>query len=193
MAKDTSKIALFDLDGTLVDYDGHMRRSLEEIRCDAEEHATYEPAADDPPWLKARKRLIRSQRDWWTNIPLHGPGVELLRVAQDIGFQSHILTKGPYNTTNAWTEKVECCRNMFPDVPVTISEDKSLVYGRVLVDDWPEYVEPWLAARPRGIVVMPAHPWNADFRHERAIRYDGSNLSEVRRWLQAAFDRVRTK
>jgi len=42
------------------------------------------------------------------------------------------------------------------------SQKKSLVYGKVLVDDWPDYYLPWLGVRPRGLVTVPAHPWNAD-------------------------------
>jgi hypothetical protein len=28
-------------------------------------------------------------------------------------------------------------------------------------------------------VILPAHPWNAEFKHPNAIRYDGSNLPQV--------------
>jgi hypothetical protein len=84
-----------------------------------------------------------------------------------------ILTKGPYNATSAWTEKVQWCREHIYYVPITITEDKSLVYGKVLVDDWPPYVTQWLEWRPRGLVIMPDQPWNQDFIHPNVFRYRG--------------------
>ncbi len=62
-------------------------------------------------------------------------------------------------------------------------------YGKVLVDDWPKYLEPWLNNRPRGIGIMPAQEWNKDFKHERVVRYTGQNLKEVRTALIWAKDR----
>jgi hypothetical protein len=50
----------------------------------------------------------------------------------------------------------------------------------VLVDDYPPYVQRWLAWRPRGRVIMPAHAWNAGFSHPNVLRYAGDNLEEVR-------------
>ena len=72
-----------------------------------------------------------------------------------------------------------------------MTQDKSFTYGRVLVDDWPDYVTSWLEHRPRGLVVMPAHPWNVDFNHPNVIRYDGSehNRKDVRDRLITAASR----
>jgi hypothetical protein len=72
---------------------------------------------------------------------------------------------------------------------VTISSDKSMVYGRVLMDDWPGYVVEWLKARPRGLVIMPDRPWNQGFEHPRMVRYYGDNDGEVFEALKAAFVR----
>jgi len=57
-------------------------------------------------------------------------------------------------------------------VQVTLTEDKGLVYGKVLVDDWPPYIERWLTWRPRGLVIMPARRWNATFTHPQVLRYE---------------------
>ena len=70
-----------------------------------------------------------------------------------------------------------------------MSQNKSLVYGKILVDDFPEYVEPWLKNRPRGLAIIPAHPWNKEFKHDRAIRYDRSNLDQVRKAMEIAKQR----
>lgn len=189
--RDPAKIALFDLDGTLVDFDRAMRDGLARMLSPGESRITEETNiwSEERPWLEERKRLIKTQPGWWANLPVFQLGWDVLAEARDIGFDINILTKGPYNTTSAWTEKVDWCRRHVPYTKVTITEDKSLVYGRVLVDDWPKYVEPWLANRPRGIVIMPAQPWNKDFKHARALRYDGTNRTEVRAALVQAFER----
>ena len=101
-----------------------------------------------------------------------------------------MLTKGPLSSPNAWSEKVEWCKEHLPDADVTISQNKALVYGRVLVDDYPPYFLPWLEHRPRGLVVCVAHPWNAEAAHPNVIRYTGENLDEVRARLRRAWERA---
>ena len=83
----------------------------------------------------------------------------------------HVLTKGPKSSPNAFTEKVCWCKQHMPGVPVTLTENKGLVYGRVLVDDWPSYVEAWLKFRARGLVIMPDRPWNQGFEHPNLVRF----------------------
>jgi 5'-nucleotidase len=60
----------------------------------------------------------------------------------------------------------------------------------VLVDDWPPYVERWLQWRPRGLVILPAQRWNEGFSHPNALRYDGSNLAQVREALARIRERA---
>ncbi|MGA0270493.1 MAG: hypothetical protein ACO3ME_09370, partial [Ilumatobacteraceae bacterium] len=81
------------------------------------------------------------------------------------------------------------CREHLPGDLVTISSDKSMVYGRVLMDDWPPYVVPWLKARPRALVILPDRPWNQGFEHPRVIRYTGDNDDVVFEALKLAFIR----
>lgn len=69
---------------------------------------------------------------------------------------------------------------------VTIAHDK--VYGALLVDDWPDYIESWLKHRPRGLVIMPASDLNASFTHPSVVRYDGSNIEEVRQRMITRFN-----
>lgn len=192
------KVALFDMDSTLCDFDGAMRRDLlrlaspEDIRLSlvATNGGTNSSLFDERlPHIEARRDFIKRQPGWWLKLERLQHGFDLLQVCKDIGFNIHVLTKGPYKTTPAWGEKAQWCREHLPGVPVTISEDKGLVYGRVLVDDWPQYFTRWLEWRPRGLVIVPAHPWNADVVHPNVIRYDGVNKDQVRKALQESFDR----
>ena len=72
---------------------------------------------------------------------------------------------------------------------IHITQDKSVHYGKVLVDDYPGYIEAWLEHRPRGLVIMPAHDHNKDFVHAQVVRYDGTDLDEVCATMHAAFHR----
>jgi len=113
-----------------------------------------------------------------------------LEVAKEIGYSISILTKAPSRKHAAWSEKVEWCATHLEDYidGVTIAHDKGMVYGALLVDDWPAYVEAWLKHRPRGLVIMPANGHNEGFSHPNVVRYDGSNLEEVRQRMQERFD-----
>ena len=168
-------IALVDMDGTVVDFDGKMATDLATLAAPNEEPTG--PQA--PAWLTARKHLIRSVPGWWENLPEHRPGMEIVEVLRDWhGFKLMVLTKGPYQNTQAWDEKVRWCRKHLPGVPVTITEDKGLMYGKVLVDDWPAYGIRWLEWRPRGLLIVPAWPWNEldqypEHLHANIFRYHG--------------------
>ena len=62
-------IALFDLDGTLCDYDKALFDKLNELK--SPEEAPLEPPFHDdaPDYIKARANLIRASEDWWASIP----------------------------------------------------------------------------------------------------------------------------
>jgi 5'-nucleotidase len=183
-------VALFDMDGTLVDFDGAMWSDLNQMRAPAEpDHTPTPDDENDPAWLKFRKDMIKRQPNWWVNLPRYAPGFEVYWAARDIGFGISILTKGPYNNSDAWRQKHEWCKKHVPGDTIIMSQDKSLVYGRVLVDDWPPYIEPWLKWRQRGLVIMPAHRWNEGYSHPQVIRYDGTNMVAVREALSAQYNR----
>ncbi len=210
------KPCLFDMDGTIADHTGALMRDLAKIQSPNEPPVTRHDD-DEPEWARERKRLIRSQRDWWLNLPEIQLGMDVYDAARRIGFQINILTKGPWTCAHAWTEKVQWVRkHLHDDVKITISEDKSIVYGRVLVDDYIPYVMGWLYHRPRGQVIMVANEENEDIvgeatkytkkiglekSHEfflsfwraveekRVLRYNGDNFTEVVKKLQWAYDR----
>lgn len=182
-------VALVDMDGTLADFDGAMRRDLEAMRSPDEELLIGQEYEDKYKWLKARKDSIKRQPDWWFNLEKLPRGFAILDMLRDLKFRIHILTRGPKNNAGAWTEKVKWCRLHVPDASITITLDKSLTYGRVLVDDWPDYVTPWLRHRARGLVVMPAQTWNATFSHPQVIHHTGANDAEIYEALKVQRDR----
>jgi hypothetical protein len=134
-------------------------------------------------------KLIKSRGEWWENLPKFQLGFDILEVLRDLGFYISVLTQGPRENAVAWSHKLSWCLKNIPDLDVTITRNKGLVYGKVLVDDYPLYIEGWLKYRRRGLVIMPAHFWNKDFTHPQVIRYDGSNIDEVKRALEIVKNR----
>ena len=189
MSEAPEKIALYDMDGTLADYDSTVARELTKMAAPGEP-LVYDHSDDETPWMAARRAAITRDPAFWVNLPRFKLGFDLWEVTQKIGFLHMIATKGPRTKSTAWQGKVDwVSREIGEDVPMTITTDKGLLYGRVLVDDWPSYMLRWLSKRPRGLGVMPAQPWNVTFKHPQVIRYDGTNLPEVRERLEAAFAR----
>lgn len=186
-----SKIILFDLDGTLADYDKAMNRDLDAMASAGEErYGIHDKTA--PKWFCNRTKIIRKQPGWWSNLERLQLGFEILDEAIVLGFEVHVLTKGPKKSSNAWTEKYQWCEEHLPSaVNVTVTRDKSTVYGLALVDDYPPFLEGWLEHRPRGFGIMPAHDGNANFEHPRVVRYDGTAvaMSKVRKILRSAYNR----
>ncbi len=183
----SDKIALFDLDGTLADYDGQLLKDLQHIA------SSYEPPPvlyADIPYLEARRHVITSQVGWWLKLGKFQLGWDLLEAAKEIGYSISVLTKGPSRKHAAWAEKIEWCNHHLAGYVdgVTITHDKGLVYGAILVDDWPDYAKRWLEHRPRGLVIMPASGHNEGFTHPNVVRYDGTNLDEVKAQMLARFN-----
>jgi 5'-nucleotidase len=178
-------IALFDLDSTLCDYSKALRRDYNLIK------SPNDPEFNDfqdelPEYIKNRKRMITGQSGWWENLEKFNLGFDILRIAEELEFEIYILTKAPKHNPMAWTEKAKWAQEHVPKAKIILTEDKGLVYGKVLVDDFPPYIERWTENRPRGLVIMPAHPWNEDFSHKNTIRYDGTNLEQIRTAMEIA-------
>lgn len=160
-------IALVDMDGTLVDYTYSLQAELKKLLAPGEELCTDE----NVPHIKARIDLIKRQPEWWFNLPHLEAGKWYLKALHWLGYQLHILTRGPKNLPAAWEQKFRWCRKFVPDADITMTFEKGLVYGRVLIDDWIPYIEAWLKHRPRGLVIMPDQEWNRDFAHPQVIRH----------------------
>ncbi len=196
----SDKVALVDLDGTIADYDGEMKKEQAALRSPSEP-PSYDRYLDEkePEYIERRRKLIQQRPGFWRNLPRHPLGFHIDEDLRKVGFILHVLTKGPANSSGAWGEKLEWCKEHLPDAAVTITQDKSLVYGRVLIDDYPPYFTGWLKNRPRGLVICVAHPWNERYdlngslwEHSSkasVIRYDGTNRQAYRERLQKAFDR----
>lgn len=177
---ENEKIALFDMDGTLCDYEFQLLKDLNLLRSPHEEVITQIPKDNAPEYLRTRANLIRSSSEWWSTIPRFKLGFDIWNLIGEMDFRRMILTQGPKRNPNAWAgKKIWIDENLGTDVDITITRDKGLVYGKILVDDWPEYILRWLEWRPRGLVIMPASNQNKDFKHSQVIRYDGTNLKEV--------------
>lgn len=188
------QIALVDLDDTVAGYSKALREKMRALQAPSEPEF-QDRVPTELPHIEARRKLIQRQPGFWRDLEPFALGFEVVKELKDVGFQLHVLTKGPRTTPNAWGEKLEWCTKWLPEATVTVAGDKSLVYGRILVDDWPTYFEKWLQVRPRGLVVCIAHPWNEEYargsskEHPNVLRYDGSNPQELRTALAAARDR----
>ena len=176
----SENIALFDMDGTLCDYDKSLSEGLERL-CSPQEPVYQLPIKDDSPgYIKNRADLIKAQESWWENLPRYQLGWDILEVAKNLNYKIMILTQGPKRNPASWSGKKKWIdNNLGQDIDVTITRDKGLVYGKVLVDDFPDYLSRWLQWRKRGLAIMPANELNKHFVHPQLIRYDGSNLDEV--------------
>jgi 5'-nucleotidase len=180
-------IALFDMDGTLCDYDKALAKSLEILRSPDEEDFNSPIRDNSPKYLKNRADLIRTSVEWWATLPKFKLGFEIWELAEKLGYRKVILTQGPRKNAAGWQgKKIWIDKNIGEDTDIIITRDKGLVYGRILVDDFPGYIEKWLKHRPRGLVIMPASAENITFKHPQVIRYDGTNLEQVKRAMKDA-------
>ena len=179
--------ALFDLDGTLADFDGRMRQKMAEITSPGEPPWSPNNRDDEPKYLTNRRRLIKETPGFWANLNRLTDGFRVMGSAVMLGFGIMILSRGPGRGFNAWSEKVQWCKDHIAcKHKITLTEDKGLVYGRVLVDDWPPYIKDWLEWRPNGTVIMPARSYNVDFVHPQVLRYiqdvnDEEMIDELKR------------
>ncbi len=98
-------IALFDLDGTLCDYDKSLFNELELIRSPDEE--VYHPPLkeDVPNYIKRRVNLIRTSSSWWEGLEKFQLGWDVLSIAKSLDFNIMILTQGPKYYPDSWKGK----------------------------------------------------------------------------------------
>ena len=185
-------IALFDLDGTLCDHDKGLYQALESIKSPNE--PSYRNLFDEsiPEYIKRRADIIRTPSSWWRNLEKFQLGWDVLEVAKSLDFNIMVLTQGPKKFPDSWKGKKEWVdKHLGSEIDITITRDKGTVYGKVLVDDFPGYVERWLSWRDRGLVIMPANEGNKNFSHPQVIRYDGLNLDVVKKAMEKARYRKR--
>ncbi len=188
-------VANIDFDDTVAGYSLALREHMDRLRAPGEPVFT-DRVEPEPPYIEARRKMIQRQPGFWRELEPLPLGFEVVDELRTLGFTLNVLTKGPKTTPGAWTEKQEWCAKHLPDAMVTITQNKALVYGRVLVDDWPDYFTKWLQVRPRGLVICLAHPWNEGFakggaqEHPNVLRYDGTDVLGLRWALEAAHGRA---
>ena len=181
--KTEPEIALIDMDGTIANFHMALEHDLQRILGSDRDKVA-------PETLENIERLIKNQTGWWRDLEPIPLGLHIAKQLETIGFKLMVLTKGPVYSKNAWTEKVEWCAEHLPHADVTITHQKNLVYGKLLVDDWPPYIERWLAHRPRGMVIMPDQKWNKDFNHPNVHRVaTDADVFNLRDRIQHAYDR----
>ena len=186
------RVALFDLDGTLADYAGQLAIEFNKIKHPTEPIYTADNFGQherNPDFFEARRAEITSHGEFWEKLQPLADGFKIFRMCEKIGFRPMVLTQGPATKPEAWSHKVIWCQKHLPGVDITITRDKGLVYGRVLVDDWPEYALRWLEHRPRGLVVMPGRTWNATVSHPNIFRTHADNYHELEQALLMAYNR----
>jgi len=187
------QIGLFDMDGSLADYEGQLKKDLLPCLHPEDRKRFLELGmwqADELEPFKSIIRLIKKQPCWWRHLPVLEDGMRIYNLAQKIGFKNEILTKGPRRYSRAWKEKLEWCQEHFgDDIDVNAVSNKSRFYGKFLYDDYPDYMDPWLKHRPRGIGIMPANQTNLKYSHPRCIKWDGTNYDEVKAALEACYKR----
>jgi 5'(3')-deoxyribonucleotidase len=177
-------IALVDMDGTLADFRGALDRDLRARLGDDLEKLS-------PKTLQQVEYLIRGQGGWYRNLKPLPLGFALVKMLQSIGFRIMIMTKSSMEAKNAWTEKVEWISQHLPEADMMVTQDKGIVYGKVLVDDYPGHFLRWLEHRPRGVVVMPRQPWNKEIEARENIHpvSPDDDLSGLKPVLEAAYRR----
>jgi 5'-nucleotidase len=175
MSKEKEDVALIDMDDTLCEYS----RQLE---ADSKELFGNELAKLTEDARRHVGRLIRCQQGWYEKLQPIQLGFDIAEMLKTAGFKLMILTKGNTGILNAWNEKIVWCKKHIPDALITITEDKGLMYGKILVDDYPGYIKRWLEWRPRGLVIMPdryGNHGNQGFEHENVIRIHGPEDYEM--------------
>jgi 5'-nucleotidase len=187
-------VAHFDLDGSLANFNAALVRDLNLLRSPQETEITDENlwTLEKQSYIAERMRLIKAQPDWWFNLEPMQEGLAVLRLCEKHGFDIAVLTKGPGHEKHslAWSEKLRWVRKHVGNTGVTITLEKSRVYGKILYDDFPEYMESWLSRRPRGLGIMPVNNGNANFSHPNVVMYHGTqDLEKVERAILAAKNR----
>lgn len=155
------RIALFDLDGSLADFEGSLRARMNALR------GPNEPEISENTCCTTSSSTIRTSVHGWISSRrsqasggTSEDGFTVLGQAIRLGFAINVLSKGPTRLSTAWSEKHEWClrQPQLAGADIHLTMNKALTYGLMLYDDFPPYMDAWLASRPRGLGIMPVRP-----------------------------------
>lgn len=167
------RVALIDLGDTLCDCSTAVDTVLSQT------------GPDNSTPLDAQRQAITRTPGFWRQLAPSPLGFELLRLLRREGLVVNIVTKGPREAPQVWADKAAWCHEHLPDVPLVITDDKALIPGDVLVEDWLPYVDRWQTRWQSGLAIVVAKPWNTDaVEGSKLIRYDGTNRVDVERRLR---------
>lgn len=175
-------IALFDMDGTLCDYVQSMKLELQKMMSPKEKFIDPFKTGNNPEYeyLWNRMALIKSDKEWWANLPKYKFGFDILEMTSELGYENEILTQTPKDNPSALAGKLEwIVKNIEGHMDYTMTQNKSRHYGRVFVDDYPGFLIPWLKHRKKGLCIMPVNEYNKDFQDPRVLHYDGRNKDQI--------------
>ena len=125
----SENIALFDLDGTLVDFDKAMKRDLKLL---ANPDEDIDPWDMTKPWIRARRRMIMRQPGWWKYLDKFQLGFDILRETVKLDFVPYPRKKAP--TDSPTRPRLSCARAAFfalrsqlpPNLRSLMSESRQL-------------------------------------------------------------------
>ncbi len=179
------KTALFDMDETVCDTWGQTIKDLssyfpQKVLLDL---VPYDESM--PLEIRTKIKEIRNRAGWWRTLPTIESGTQLWQYMRGLGFETALATKGPWLEPQAWGEKFQWQKEILPEADeiIVTSKNKNRVDGEVLVDDWPKYVRGFLKKHRRSVAIVPERQYNLDFRHPRAIHYNGKNFKQIEQFL----------
>jgi hypothetical protein len=167
------KTAFIDLDRTLADFDYAIAKIA------GKEDFTEEEM------IKIYNEN-KSKSGFWLSFPVIQKNLILAQEIQKLGFRIHILTKGPKTSINAWSEKFQWVKenltslgSLGEDFDMSVTFDKSVFQGDILMDDYPPYFEKWMLNNSHNpMVIMPLTRHNKDYENDKILIYD-NNMEEI--------------
>lgn len=186
------EIVIVDFIGSICACDDALRQEMCRIALPGDQSEVYTTFENCPDWILARQNLITSLPDFWQNLAPSPIGFDVLRNVEGIGLPIHLSVSRVQDKVELLSSKVAWCKKHIPEIDVLLIEGVTPMYGSVLVSDYMPYWQGWLKNRPRGVVIVPAQPWNVGaeaFDPTRVYRYDRSDIRPLHRILTAVKNR----
>jgi len=180
----TKKVALIDMDDTLVDY----KQRIEEYTAWLSPNGNPTPMHGEniPDHAKNLRLWLWDHPNFWIGADVKWLGFEIMLFLLKYDYEVTIHTRAYTESPNAFTEKVEWfnCYIRHPNIKnvkdiVLLSGSKDILAGDVFVDDNTSNVDSWLTRWPEGLAILPATPYNEGYDHPRAIRIDRNNIEDT--------------